>query len=246
MRTLVFTTEGELAVDDSHAPLLIDAPGAVIIDASTSASYASATLIDMVYQRGGSFVPAVGHLSDRRVARGLALLSNQQQLRFDPVDGSAVNFDDHGVVARGQSGRPIFPRIDPAVIGLVTLAGTDCILLGRNRRRSYFSLIAGYIDAGENVEEAFAREVLEETGRRINNPRYWGSQPFPMGGSLMVGLRASTEDEHPIAETDGELEEIIWASPLELENLPLAPRGSIAHEMLHDYCVRVRTTGLEG
>lgn len=71
----------------------------------------------------------------------------------------------------------VFPRLDPAVIGLIRLSGTDRILLARNRRRtSFFSLIAGYVEPGETAEAAFAREALEETGRRVEALRYWGSQ----------------------------------------------------------------------
>lgn len=184
-------------------------------------------------------------LDDRRIARALALLSNRERLRFDPVDGSEVTFDSHGVVASGTGSGQIFPRVDPAVIGLVTHEETGQVLLGRNARRDYYSLIAGYVDAGENLEEAFIREVWEETARRISAPRYWGSQPWPLGGSLMVGFEARTTDTEALGDTDGELADIVWAHAEELDNIPLAGRGSIAHAMLDDWRKRMTGKGLK-
>ncbi|GAB2499999.1 NADH pyrophosphatase [Corynebacterium atrinae] len=175
-----------------------------------------------------------GH--DREVSRAIALLRHRDGYSFDPVDGSPLTFDDEGIRAAGASGRPLFPRVNPAVIGLVHLAGAERILLGRNAARgSYFSLIAGYVDAGENLEEAFAREVWEEVGRRVTDVTYWGSQPWAISGSLMVGFTAITSDREAVGGTDGEIIETRWVSREELADLPLAPPGSIAHAMISDW-----------
>lgn len=181
----------------------------------------------------------------RPVEEGVALLRHRQAFRFDPRDGSPLQYDAAGRVASGASGRPVFPRIDPAVIGVVERPRVDgdgdgdqpAILLAENRRRpGYYSLIAGYVDPGETPEEAFAREVLEETGRRITGIQYVASQPWPVSGSLMLGFRASAVDLDPVAETDGELAEVRWATRGEIRAgalpLPLAAPGSIAHRMI--------------
>lgn len=187
---------------------------------------------------GGRLVDPRHFGADRVVSRAVALLRHRGQVVFDPVDGSPVTFSADGVVAVGGQGRRIFPRVDPAVIGLVELSGEERILLGRNanpHRGDFFSLIAGYVDPGENLEEAFAREVREETGRRVSSVAYWGSAPWAVSGALMVGFTSLTRDEHPVSETDGELSETRWVSRAELDRLPLARPGSIAHAMITEW-----------
>ncbi|AWB81428.1 NADH pyrophosphatase [Corynebacterium yudongzhengii] len=173
-------------------------------------------------------------LDDRRIARALALVDNRERVLFDPRDGSPVSFDADNIVARGEGG-PIFPRIDPAVIGLITDPDDEYLLLGRKAGGEYYSLIAGYVEAGENLEEAFYREAFEETGRRIRNIIYRGSQPWPMGGSLMVGFEAITDDRDPQAATDGELDDVRWTDRPGLDNVPLAGPGSIARSLIDDW-----------
>lgn len=172
-----------------------------------------------------------GYLHHPHVAEVVAQLRFREQYRFHPTTGEPLQH--LGGTASGSNGRPIFPRIDPAVIGLVELAGQDKILLGRNRLRpDYFSLIAGYVGPGENLEQAWAREVLEETGRRVSGVTYWGSQPWPSSGSLMIALTGITHDEHAQQSTDNELVEIVWASREDLAQLPLATPGSIARTLI--------------
>lgn len=247
---LLITPGGDVIVDENGRPAVVavDAePRPVVrVDATTWATRLTAEeeeslLIDGTFHLAN----ARDLLHDRRVARALALVNHRDHLRFDPVDGSELGFDEDGVIARRSAGGLIFPRIDPAVIGLVSLSGTDRILLGRNRRHAFFSLVAGYVDSGENLEEAFAREVLEETGRRIGPTAYWGSQPWPVSGSIMVGFTAQTTDEDAVQPTDGELSEIIWASPVDLHDLPLAGPGSIAHAILDDWMVKQTGEGLK-
>lgn len=170
------------------------------------------------------------HLGQPHIAKVIARLRFEERYRFHPETGEPLQHP--GAMASG-SGKMVFPRIDPAVIGLVELEGQDKILLGRNARRpNYFSLIAGYVDLGETLEHAFEREVREETGRRVQSITYWKSQPWPMSGSLMVAFRASTKDEYPIGDTDGELSDIIWATRADLKKVPLPASGSIARQLI--------------
>jgi NAD+ diphosphatase len=102
-----------------------------------------------------------------------------------------------------------FPRLDPAIIVLVS--DGERALLGRQHswpaRR--YSTIAGFVEPGESLEDAVAREVLEETGVVVNNVRYHSSQPWPFPSSLMLGFFASAAPGSAVA-VGGELEDARW------------------------------------
>lgn len=231
---------GEVPVDVSGAPLRFatpPVPGLIVrVTATLSAVRVGLPELESLLPAGGRLLDPRALGDDREVSRAVALLRHRESSGFDPVDGTPLSYDDDGVVAVGGAGRRFFPRVDPAVIGLVELLGEHRILLGRNARRSgYWSLIAGYVEYGENLEEAFAREVREETGRRVSGVNYWGSQPWAVSGSLMVGFTAVSSDVHPVGPTDGELVETRWVSRRELDGLPLARPGSIAHAMITEW-----------
>jgi len=104
-----------------------------------------------------------------------------------------------------------FPRIDPAVIVLVT--DGDRVLLGRQATwpAGRYSTIAGFVEPGESLEDAVLREVHEETGVRVSNVEYHSSQPWPFPSSLMLGFHAKAEPGAEIQMTpDGELEHADW------------------------------------
>jgi NAD+ diphosphatase len=102
-----------------------------------------------------------------------------------------------------------FPRLDPAVIVLV--ADEHRCLLGRQRRweQSVYSTLAGFVEPGETLEQAVAREVREESSIEICEPRYLTSQPWPFPASLMLAFRAIPTTE-AIELTDGELADARW------------------------------------
>jgi NAD+ diphosphatase len=135
-----------------------------------------------------------------------------------------------------------FPRTDPAVIMLVTDPDDRC-LLGRNaawpERR--FSILAGFVDPGESAEQAVVREVHEETGIRVENVTYMGSQPWPMPRSLMLGVRADAPAGQQIRIDNDELTEAVWFSRAELlarleaRELAIAPPVSIARHIIESW-----------
>lgn len=117
--------------------------------------------------------------------------------------------------------KEVFPRINPAVIMLVELLNADdgipkC-LLGRHKNLplGVYSTLAGYVEIGETLEEAVAREVMEEAGVKICNTLYIGSQPWPFPESLMLGYRAQTTQQQVNVNFD-ELEDAAWFSAQEI------------------------------
>lgn len=111
-----------------------------------------------------------------------------------------------------------FPRTDSAVICAIT--NNDKILLGRQTTwpEKRYSVIAGFVEPGETLEQAVAREAFEETGLRLSNIQYYQSQPWPFPQSLMVGFTAETDD-HEIQLRDQELETAKWFSRDDIKNL---------------------------
>jgi NAD+ diphosphatase len=132
-------------------------------------------------------------------------------------------------------GEQFFPRIDPAIIVLVT-AG-EYALLGRQKGwpPGRYSTLAGFVEPGESLEDAVAREVLEETAVPIHHARYFASQPWPFPSSLMLGFHASAE-RSPIR-LDHELEDARWFAASEIERMPglLPQRFAIARRLLETW-----------
>lgn len=122
-----------------------------------------------------------------------------------------------------------FPRISPAVIVLVERE--DKILLGRAGRfkEDLYSVIAGFVEPGETLEEVVRREVKEETGIDVEDIRYFGSQPWPFPDSLMIGFTA----QYAGGEIKIDGEEIVDAKWFDAGNLPNIPgKISIARSLI--------------
>jgi NAD+ diphosphatase len=135
-----------------------------------------------------------------------------------------------------------FPRLDPAVIMLVTDPDDRC-LLARNSQwpQRRVSVLAGFVEPGESAEQAVAREVLEETGIVVDSVRYAGSQPWPMPHSLMLGFRACAIGSLQIRVDRDEIAEARWFSRDELKEginagtVLLPSSVSIAHRLIESW-----------
>jgi NAD+ diphosphatase len=109
------------------------------------------------------------------------------------------------------TGHEEFPRIDPAVICLVHDGGDRAVLARQTTwPERMFSLLAGFVEAGESFETCVAREISEEIGLTVSGIRYLGSQPWPFPRSLMVGFHAIADPAEPFAFNDGEIAEADW------------------------------------
>lgn len=131
-----------------------------------------------------------------------------------------------------------FPRTDPAIIVLVQdRAGEHC-LLGRQRGwpAGLYSTLAGFVEPGETLEQAVAREVAEESGVLVHDARYVGSQPWPFPASLMLGFMATALTSE--IQVDGEeLEDARWVSRTALaapepHGLVIPPPYSLASKLI--------------
>ena len=125
-----------------------------------------------------------------------------------------------------------YPRITPCII-VLPLRG-DELLLGHNAHfpRRIFSALAGFVEPGETLEHALVREVEEETGIRVANPRYFASQPWPFPSQLMLGFFADYESGEPMPDQE-EILEVGWYHYRDLP--PVPPAGiSIAGDLISE------------
>ncbi len=166
----------------------------------------------------------------------------QHRHRFCGVCGSPNLLRSAGhrmVCSNEECARQSFPRIDPAIIVLVT-HGTHC-LLGRNARwpARRFSTLAGFVEPGESLEDAVVREVFEESSVVLKDIRYVSSQPWPFPASSMCGFYAEAASK--TCQTSAELEELRWFNCDELTQavrsgeVLLSPPVSIAFQLLAEW-----------
>ena len=157
--------------------------------------------------------------SAQLVASALALLNWHASSRFSPVDGSPTRPVRAGWARRNPlTGNEEFPRIDPAVICLVH-DGHDRAVLARQAvwPPRLFSILAGFVEAGESFESCVVREIAEEIGLTVTDVTYLGSQPWPFPRSLMVGFHALGDPEQEFAFRDGEIAEASWFTRAEVQ-----------------------------
>lgn len=201
-----------------------------------------ATSVDDTRFMVGSLYHLVGRVDDQLFAltgRAAQLLDWQRDHRYCGRCGAPNDVADGGR-ALGCSERncaaTVYPRIAPCVIVLVT-RGED-MLLARNARfpRPMYSTLAGFVEAGESVEATLLREVQEEVGVEVTNPRYFSSQSWPFPNQLMLGFFAQYSGGDITPDGD-EIAEAGWYHPRELP--PVPPPASIAGQLIQEHCRRV-------
>lgn len=176
--------------------------------------------------------------------QALALFNWHVAHPHSPKNGSQTVVHDGGWVRKSlDDDSQVFPRTDPAVIVLVT-DENDRLLLGNNAmwESNRFSLLAGFVEPGESLEAAVIREVFEESGLRVVNPEYLGSQPWPFPASIMLGFRAKLAPGQSPEGHAADGEEILslrWFSRGELkaslDEVKLPGKVSIARALIEEW-----------
>ena len=157
-------------------------------------------------------------VSAQLVSTAMALLNWHDRARFSAVDGAPTKSVKSGWSRVDPvSGHEEFPRIDPAVICLIHDGHDRCVLARQTLwPERLFSLVAGFVEAGESFEACVVREVAEEIGLSVTDVRYLGSQPWPFPRSLMIGFHAIGDPEQEFVFSDGEIAEADWFTRTEV------------------------------
>jgi NAD+ diphosphatase len=248
------TADGDLdMVDRGQVPdgaLLVYLGIALDADGSSAGTPLSAAIVDPVDEpyapgtggRWGDLRRLAGRLGPRDAgifAHALAMANWHAAHSFSPRTGEPTRPASAGWVRLGPDGHELFPRTDPAVI-VAVMDADDRLLLGRNAAwaEDRYSLLAGFVEPGESLESAVVREVHEEAGLRVLEPRYLGSQPWPFPASLMLGFQARVEPGADVPVPDGtEILDLRWFTRDEIVGggVRLPGRTSIARAMIADW-----------
>ena len=166
-----------------------------------------------------------------------------RSMRHCPGCGSVLEAEMAGWVLRcREEGTEHFPRTDPAVI-MAVRDGGDRLLLARNAHfpSRFHSVLAGFVEPGESLENAVAREVAEEVGVEVEAVEYVGSQPWPFPRSLMLGFRAWAPGAGALTLQEEEIAEARWftreelAAALEAEEIALPGAASMGRALIDDW-----------
>ena len=134
-----------------------------------------------------------------------------------------------------QCRQEFYPHISPAIIVRITKGDSILLVHARNFRGTFYGLVAGFLEAGETLEECVHREVMEETGLRIKNLKYFGSQPWPYPSGIMIGFTA----EYESGEIKLQDEELSAGAFYPKNHLPEIPKKlSLARKLIDDWLER--------
>ncbi|CAI8298673.1 MAG: NAD(+) diphosphatase [PS1 clade bacterium] len=188
---------------------------------------------------------AAGDMPDTELAilaQAKAMLDWNLRHGFCSQCGSLTHMAEAGYKrACPNCGAEHFPRTDPVVIMLAH--HDDACLVGRQKGwpEGMFSSLAGFMEPGETIEEAVAREMQEEAGIDITSVRYLGTQPWPFPASMMIGCLAEASGRD-ITLDDEELEEARWISREDVRRamngdgpIGVPPRMAIAHQLMRAF-----------
>ncbi len=215
---------GTLAAQDCWAMLLPSAP----------AGWAAVPLRTALQRFDGVLAALAG--------RAAQVLEWDRAHRFCGVCGSATT------LLPGERARicpacqhSAYPRLSPAMMALVWRPGAVLLARSPHYARGMYSALAGFVEAGESLEDCVHREVAEEVGLQVQGLRYFGSQSWPFPHSLMVAYTAQYVAGQIVPQAD-EIEDAQWFALDALPTIP--PRFSIAGHLIRDTVAALQAGGL--
>jgi NAD+ diphosphatase len=236
---LRFAAAGELPPELDSVPLFLGTDGQD--RAVFAVEIAAEAPPGSEYREFRSVVPLLPRDEGALVAYARGVLHWHRRHRFCGVCGGETTIEEGGHVRHCNGcGMDHYPRTDPAVIVLVTAGERGLIGRQSSWPSGVYSVLAGFVEPGESLEEAVRREVREESAILVGEVAYRSSQPWPFPSSLMLGFRAvalSTEitvDRH-------ELEDALWISrsglreAVEEGRIRLPSPASIARRLLEEW-----------
>ncbi len=187
-------------------------------------------VIDHHWQNHRALVSLLTPVQYEVTARALQIINWDKDHQFCGRCGSGTSAHSHEMAKQCEPCDLLFyPRLSPCIITVVTKG--DQILLAHNPAfpARFFSALAGFIEAGESIESALRREVMEEVGIEVGNIEYFGSQSWPFPGQLMIGFIAEYKSGE--ISVDGiEIEEANWYRYDQLPKVP--PNAFIAGQLI--------------
>lgn len=186
-------------------------------------------------------LPTLGGSDTALIVHAFGLAEWHKATKHCPACGGELTSIKAGHELRCSSCERVqFPRTDSAVIMLIT-DEQDRALLGRQPSwpKQFWSTLAGFVEPGESFEDAVRREIQEESGVRVGDVRYFGSQPWPLPASIMVGFRGSAVSTE--ITVDAELDDAAWFSREAVEagaadgSILVPPTTSISGQLIRDW-----------
>ena len=233
------THELRVGLPDSELVLLGQFHGRACFAAELTTDAAPAVVPDTGFEDLRNLGALLSHDEAGLLAYARAMILWRQRHRYCGTCGAPTRAESAGHVMKcteQSCGAEHFPRLDPAIIVLVT--DGERALLGRQAAwpAGRYSTIAGFVEPGESLEDAVAREVLEETGVTVLDADYHSSQPWPFPSSLMIGFTARASAD-AVPRADEELEDVRWFTREEIASgVPgLPPPQSVSLRLIEDW-----------
>ena len=167
------------------------------------------------------------------VMNGYHIWDWMKRNRYCGMCGKETHLDDKELMLACSCGNCIYPRINPAVN--IAIIDGNKLLLARHKRhkKAPYSLLAGFVEYGETLEDTVKREVLEEVGLQVKNITYFASQPWGVAGNLQVGYFCELDGSNDVTVQEDELLDAVW---FEREDIPEEiSLNSITGTMIYEF-----------